>query len=48
MSSAELNLDLFDKVYGKGNIKNKKNFKLKIKEEAESQFKSESDRMLKE
>ena len=47
MSSADLNLDLFEKVYGKGNVKNLKEFKLKIKEEAESQFKIESDRMLK-
>ena len=47
MSSADLNLDLFEKVYGKGSVKNLKEFKLKIKEEAESQFKIESDRMLK-
>ena len=47
MSSADLNLDLFEKVYGKGSVKNLKEFKLKIKEEAESQFNIESDRMLK-
>ena len=46
MSSADLNLDLFEKVYGKGNVKFKR-VQIKIKEEAESQFKIESDRMLK-
>ena len=44
---AELNTELFDKVYPAGSIKNEKEFKAKVKAEAEAQFISESDRMLK-
>ena len=44
---AKLDLDLFNKVYGEGKVNNIKQFKDKIKEEAESQFLVESDRMLK-
>ena len=47
LQPAELNKELFDKVYGPGSVKNLKGFKAKIKEEAEVQFVSESDRMLK-
>ncbi len=47
LEPAELNIDLFDKVYEPGSIKNKKDFKAKIKAEVENQFVGESDRMLK-
>ena len=47
LEPAELNIDLFEKVYGPGDIKNVKTFKDKIKSEAESQLVVESDRMLK-
>ena len=47
LEPAELNIDLFEKVYGPGTIKNVKAFKDKIKSEAESQLILESDRMLK-
>ena len=44
---AELNTELFDKVYGPTSVTDVKGFKTKIKEEAETQFVGESDRMLK-
>ena len=47
LEPAELNIDLFDKVYDAGSIKNEKEFKAKIKVEAENQLVGESDRMLK-
>ncbi|MEC9209339.1 MAG: trigger factor [Bacteroidota bacterium] len=47
LEPAELNIELFDKVYGSGSVKNEKEFKAKVKAEAEGQFVSESDRMLK-
>ena len=47
LEPAELNIELFDKVYGSGSVKNEKEFKAKVKVEAEGQFVSESDRMLK-
>ena len=47
LAPAELNKDLFDKVYAEKNIKSLKDFKAKIKEEAEKSFVMESDRMLK-
>ena len=47
LTPAPLNQELFDKVYGKDNVKSLKDFKLKIKQEAENQFSIESDRMLK-
>ena len=47
LAPAELNKDLFDKVYPKKNVKSLKDFKAKIKEEAEKSFVMESDRMLK-
>ena len=47
LEPADLNTDLFDKVYGNGSVKNEKDFKVKVKTEAEDQFIVESDRMLK-
>ena len=47
MRPAEINNELFDKVYGPGKVANIKDFKEKIKKEAEGQFDTESDRMLK-
>jgi trigger factor len=47
LEPAELNVELFDKVYGPGAIKDEKEFKAKVKSEAEAQFLGESDRMLK-
>ena len=47
LAPAELNKDLFDKVYPEKNVKSLKDFKAKIKEEAEKSFVIESDRMLK-
>ena len=47
LEPAELNVELFDKVYGPGAIKDEKEFKAKVKSEAEVQFVGESDRMLK-
>ncbi len=44
---ANFDTELFDKVYGPGVIKNKKEFIAKVKLEAENQFIAESDRMLK-
>lgn len=47
LEPASLDIDLFDKVYGPGSVKTVKEFKSKVKNEAENQFISESDRMLK-
>ena len=47
LAPAELNKDLFEKVYPEKNVKSLKDFKAKIKEEAEKSFVMESDRMLK-
>ncbi|MEE2700266.1 MAG: trigger factor [Bacteroidota bacterium] len=47
LTPSKLNKELFDKVYGEGNVKTLKAFKAKIKEEAEMSFVAESDRMLK-
>ena len=47
LEPAELNIELFDKVYGTGVIKTEKEFKAKVKSESETQFIVESDRMLK-
>ena len=44
---AELNEELFEKVYGKDSVKTEKEFKSRIKEEAEKSYITESDRMLK-
>ena len=47
LAPAELNKELFDKVYTEGKISTVKEFKQKITEEAENSFVVESDRMLK-
>jgi trigger factor len=47
LAPADFNTDLFDKVYGKGIVKDLKEFKQKITGEAEQSFVVESDRMLK-
>ena len=47
LAPAELNTELFDKVYGEGTVKDVKEFKAKVQAEAEGQFVGESDRMLK-
>ena len=47
LEPADLNVELFNKVYGPGLVKNKKEFRAKVKSEAEAQFVVESDRMLK-
>tara|TARA_B100000287_G_scaffold343944_1_gene331005 strand:+ start:574 stop:1938 length:1365 start_codon:yes stop_codon:yes gene_type:complete len=47
LQPAKLDQELFDKVYGKGIVENLKEFKSRIKQEAESQFSVESDRMFK-
>jgi trigger factor len=47
LTPAKLDKELFDKVYGEGNVKTIKAFKTKITEEAEMSFIAESDRMLK-
>ena len=44
---AKLDKSLFEKVYGENKVKNEKEFKTKIKEDAESNFVFESDRMFK-
>jgi trigger factor len=44
---AEMKKDLFEKVYGKDSVKTEKEFKARIKDEAERSFIPESDRMLK-
>ena len=47
LAPADLNKELFDKVYPEGKVKTLKEFKNRIKEEAEKSFEVESDRMLK-
>ena len=47
LAPADFNTDLFDKVYGEGVVKDLKEFKQKITDEAEQSFVVESDRMLK-
>lgn len=46
MEPAELNTELFDKVYGEGTVKDEKEFRSKIANEAEAMFVGESDRKL--
>ena len=47
MTPAELNQELFDKVFGKDVVSDEKAFKAKIKEEVEKSFVGESDNKLK-
>ena len=47
MTHAEMNQELFDKVFGKDAVKNEKEFKAKMKQEIEKSFVSESDNKLK-
>lgn len=47
MEPAELNQELFDKVFGKDSVKTKKEFRAKVKEDVEKSFVSESDNKLK-
>ncbi|MAO71952.1 MAG: trigger factor [Flavobacteriales bacterium] len=47
LEPAKMNKELFEKVYGKDSVKTVKEFKAKIKEEAERSYTTESDRMLK-
>ena len=44
MQPAELNTELFDKVYGQGVVKNDKEFRVKIAAEAEQIFVGDADR----
>ncbi|WKK65459.1 trigger factor [Lutimonas zeaxanthinifaciens] len=43
---AELNQDLFDKLFGAGLIKSEEEFKNRLKEDAEKQFSSQADQQL--
>ncbi len=44
--SAELNQELFDKLFGEGNIKSEKELKARIKEDSEKQFEQQADQKL--
>lgn len=44
LEPAEANQELFDKVFGEGVVKNEKEFRNKVKEDAEQMFVGESDR----
>jgi trigger factor len=46
MDDAELNQDLFDKVYGQGNITSEEAFREKIREELKLMFAADSERFL--
>ena len=47
LEPAKLDKDLFNKIYGEGVVKTIKSFRNKIKQEAEKNFLTESDKMLK-
>ena len=46
LEPAKMDKELFEKVYGKDSVKTIKEFKSKIKEEAENSYAAESDRLL--
>ena len=46
LQNAEIDQDLFDKVYGEGNVDSEEAFRTKIKEEAEKMYEGEADRVM--
>lgn len=47
MQPAAVNTQLFDKIYGEGNVTSEEEFRNRIKEEMESMFNNDSDRVFK-
>ncbi len=46
LEPADINQDLFDKVYGEGNVKSEEEFRAKVKEESANMFENDSDKKL--
>ncbi len=46
MKPAEINQELFDKLYGEGEVKSKEEFAAKIKEQLDTMFERDSDQLL--